>query len=128
MNRSKENGFSLIELMITVVIIGIIASIAYPSYQNSVSKTRRSDGQAALLDIMNAQERYYTENNTYTTTLADVNKTSASEKGHYVISAAACGAGIGTCVVLTATAQGAQASDGNLTYNSQGVKTPADKW
>ena len=55
MNRSKNSGFNLIELMIVVVIIGIIASIAYPSYQSSMTKTRRSDGQAALLDIMNFQ-------------------------------------------------------------------------
>ena len=128
MKRLNADGFTLIELMIVVVIIGIIASVAYPSYQNSVTKTRRAEGQAVLLDIMNAEERYYTENNTYTTTLADVNKSGDSEEGHYVVSAAACGAGISSCVILTADPQGVQTDDGALTYNSVGVKTPSDKW
>ena len=127
MNRS-DSGFTLIELMIVIVIIGIIASVAYPSYQESTNKARRADGQAALLDIMNAQERYFTENNTYSTTLSDVGRSGTSEKGHYIVTAAACGSGITSCVILTATAQGAQTSDGNLTYNSLGVKLPADKW
>lgn len=127
MNR-LNSGFTLIELMITVAIVAIIASIAYPSYQNSTNKARRADGQAALLDIMNAQERYFTENNTYSTTLSDVGRTGATEKGHYVVTAAACGSGITSCVILTATAQGVQTTDGNLTYNSLGVKLPADKW
>ena len=128
MNRLKIQGFTLIELMIVVVIIGIIAAVAYPSYNNSVPKARRSDGQAALMDIMNAEERYFTENNTYTTTIADVNKSTTSEEGHYTISAAACGSGIDTCVILTGTPQGTQASDGNLTLNSLGIKLPVDKW
>ena len=91
MNRTKIYGFTLIELLIVMAIIGIILAVAYPSYQNSMTKTRRSDGQAALLVAMNAEERYFTENNTYSTTLADVNASSTSEKGHYTISAAACG-------------------------------------
>lgn len=128
MNRSKLAGFTLIELLIVIAIIGIITAVAYPSYQSSMTKTRRSDGQAALLDIMNAEERYYTENNTYTATLSDLNRTSSSEEGHYTVSAAACGSGIDTCVLLTAVPQGVQASDGNLTLNSQGIKLPADKW
>ena len=128
MNRFKEPGFTLIELLIVIAIVGIITAVAYPSYQSSVTKTRRAEGQSALLDVMNAEERYYTENNTYTTTIADVNKSTSSENGHYVISAAACSTGIDVCVVLTATPQGVQSSDGALTYNSQGIKTPADKW
>ena len=128
MNRTKIYGFTLIELLIVMAIIGIILAVAYPSYQNSMTKTRRSDGQAALLEAMNAEERYFTENNTYSTTLADVNASSTSEKGHYTISAAACGGGIDQCVILTATPQGVQASDGNLTLNSLGVKLPTDKW
>jgi type IV pilus assembly protein PilE len=127
-NRTKIYGFTLIELLIVMAIIGIILSVAYPSYQNSMTKTRRSDGQAALLEAMNAEERYFTENNTYSTTLADVNASSTSEKGHYTISAAACGGGIDQCVILTATPQGVQSSDGALTLNSLGVKLPADKW
>nr|WP_094625728.1 type IV pilin protein [Marinobacter vinifirmus] len=59
-------GFTLIELMIVVAIIGILAAIAFPSYQNYVTKTRRADAQAALTGFATAMERYYTDNrNTY---------------------------------------------------------------
>ena len=127
-------GITLIELMVVVALLGILASIAYPAYQDQMMKSRRTDGHAELMSIMNAQERFFTNFGSYTTSLtgaapaglglADV----ASEKGHYTVTAAACGAGIAQCVALTATAGGVQAGDGNLTLNSQGVKTPAAKW
>ncbi|MDP2179731.1 type IV pilin protein [Methylicorpusculum sp.] len=60
-----QQGFTLIELMITVAIIGILAGIAYPSYQDHVFKSRRADAKAALSGLANAMERYYTENNDY---------------------------------------------------------------
>ncbi len=56
-------GFTLIELMIVVAIVGILAAIAYPSYQNSVQNSRRADAQSALTAFSNAMERYYTNNN-----------------------------------------------------------------
>ena len=61
----KINGFTLIELMIVVAIIGILASIAYPSYQDSVMKSRRADATGALLGFANAMERRFTETNSY---------------------------------------------------------------
>ena len=135
MNRiNKIKGMTLIELMIVVVIVGILASIAYPSYRDQMTKTRRSDGQAKLMEIMNAQERYFTNYGSYTASIATADPVGLgyadanSEEGFYTISAAACGGGLARCVALTATAQGVQASDGNLTFNSQGVKTPAAKW
>jgi len=60
-----QSGFTLIELMITVAIVGILAGIAYPSYQESVLKSRRVDAQGALLGFANAMERHYTETNSY---------------------------------------------------------------
>lgn len=56
----KQKGFTLIELMIVVAIIGIIAAIAYPSYRDSVNKTQRSDAMTSLSRLAAAQERYYT--------------------------------------------------------------------
>lgn len=133
MSNIQQKGFTLIELMIVVVIIGILAMIAYPSYQESVTKTRRTDGKGLLLEVMSGQERYYTRNNTYSTDLTDLGYAAAtnidSENGFYKVSAAACGGStISDCVILTATAQGAQATDGNLTLDSRNTKLPANKW
>jgi len=61
----KKQGFTLIELMIVVAIIGILAGIAYPSYQDSVRKSRRADAKGALLGFANAMERHFTETNSY---------------------------------------------------------------
>jgi type IV pilus assembly protein PilE len=63
-NRS-DSGFTLIELMIVVAIIAIISAIAFPSYQDSVRKSRRADAKAGLLELAQFMERTYTLNNTY---------------------------------------------------------------
>ena len=68
----KQNGFTLIELMIVVAIVGILAAIAYPSYQDSVLKSRRADGQSELLRIQGLMERYYYEEGSYTDELSDL--------------------------------------------------------
>jgi type IV pilus assembly protein PilE len=60
-----QSGFTLMELMIVVAIIGILSSIAIPSYQDSVRKSRRADAKAALLGLANAMERHFTEINSY---------------------------------------------------------------
>ncbi len=59
---NKQKAFTLIELMIVVTIVGILASIAVPSYQESVSKSRRADAKGALTGFANAMERHFTEN------------------------------------------------------------------
>lgn len=60
-----HNGFTLIELMITVAIIAIIAAIAYPSYQEQVRETRRTNAQADLLELSSYMERLYTQSFSY---------------------------------------------------------------
>ena len=65
LDLKPQKAFSLIELMIVVAIVGILAGIAYPSYQDSVSKSRRADAKGALLGFANAMERHFTENNSY---------------------------------------------------------------
>ena len=61
----NAKGFTLVELMITVAIVGILAGIAYPSYQDSVRESRRADAKGALLGFANAMERHFTECNSY---------------------------------------------------------------
>ena len=127
----RHKGFTLLEVMIAAAIIAILAAIAYPSYQNQTQRSRRADGQAMLLEILQAQERYYTANMSYVTdlTLLGYANPTPSNEGYYNISAAACsGTTIDDCVELTATALGSQIDDGNLTYSSRGLKTPAEKW
>lgn len=129
MNIRLHSGFTLIELMIVVAVIAVLAVIAVPAYNDSVTKARRSDGQAALMDAMARQERFFTQNNTYTTNFAALPLGTGSPDGHYTLSAAACaGATIATCVIVTAAPQARQAHDGALTLNSRGQKLPADKW
>lgn len=64
--KNKSNaGFSLIELMIVVAVIGILAAVAYPAYTSSIIKGKRAEGRAALAELLQQQERYMTQNNAY---------------------------------------------------------------
>lgn len=121
----KLGGFTLIELMIVVVIVTILAAIAYPSYQNQVERTRRAEGQAKLMEIMAAQERYYSARNTYTDDLTDLGYASEepSDGGWYQVTATACSSGLTNCVLLTAEALNGQESDGDLGLDSRNNKT-----
>ena len=58
--KLRQIGFTLIELMIVVAVIGILAAIAFPSYQEHVAKARRADAQAALMELAQFMERHYT--------------------------------------------------------------------
>jgi type IV pilus assembly protein PilE len=64
-NLKSPKGFTLIELMVVVAIVGILAGIAYPSYQDSITKSRRADAKGALLGLANAMERHFTVTNSY---------------------------------------------------------------
>lgn len=120
----KQNGFTLMELMIAVAIVGVLAAIALPAYTEHVQRTRRSDGQAALLNLAARMEHYFTENNTYVgATLANVGSNAASPEAYYTLGISNLS---GTTYTLTATPQGAQGDDscGALTINQANVKLP----
>ncbi len=135
---TNTRGFTLIELMIVIVIVGILFAIALPSYQSSVLRGHRADAQGILMDISAREERFMAQNNTYTTdinTAAGLNMgTTTSNNGYYNLSVAACGGGsIATCYLLTATATGGQANDtdcATITLSSTGVTsgTTANCW
>ncbi len=119
---NKVKGFTLIELMITVVIIAILAAIAYPSYQDSVLKTRRATGQANLIEIANYMERFFTENGTY---VGASIASSGITNDDYAFTMPVATA---TTYTLTATATGAQTADSSctpMTIAHTGVTTPA---
>ena len=65
MKKIKLRGFTLIELMITVAIIGLLAAVAYPAYSSSILKGKRAQGRTALVELIQLQERYFTERNCY---------------------------------------------------------------
>ena len=70
--RRYMRGVTLMELMIVVVIIGILAAIAYPNYREFVARSKRTEARAALLKIATNQERHYLQNNTFTSDLTDL--------------------------------------------------------
>ncbi len=132
MSRTLHNGFTLLELMIVVVILSILAAIAYPSYRNQVLQTRRVDGKSAVLEVAMAEERYYTKNKVYTSTLADLSINSAlkagkSNEGYYTLSLSI--SDDASTFTITAEATGTQADDTAckaMSMNQSGEKTSSN--
>ena len=65
MQRLHPRGFTLIELMIAVAVVGLLSAVAYPSYQQQIAKGRRTDAKQAVLELSQRMERFYTERGTY---------------------------------------------------------------
>ena len=121
----NNKGFTLIEVMIVVAIIGNIAAIGYPSYGKYLHKAGRAEGSALLLEVMEKQEQHYRRKRTYATALSDLGYAGSAETERYKIvePMAACeNTTIRRCVLITADAQGKQPVDQKLTLNSRGEK------
>lgn len=103
MKKTKQTGFTLIELMIVVAIVGILAAIAYPSYIDSVRKSNRADAKASLNDAAQQMQRCYTLNNSFSDCSASGTKASAEK--YYSIKVEVTNGGAG----YTATATPAKA-------------------
>lgn len=131
--RTKLKGFTLGELMITVAIVGILMAVAVPTYTNYVIRSNRTDALDTLNIILEAQERYYGDNRTYTVDLSDLGMTPDangdyySVKSLYILQVARCGvANLTVCVEITARGVGSQLSDGSIIFNSRGEKYRLD--
>jgi type IV pilus assembly protein PilE len=127
--RSRQGGFTLIELMVACAVVAILAAVAYPSYLSHVRKSARAAAKAQMMDIANREQQFLLANRNYVTRSQleasgfslpqDVNA-----KYTYAIAVTSAPPTFG----ITFTPIGGQVEDGPLTLNSDGTKSPADKW
>jgi type IV pilus assembly protein PilE len=141
-----QSGFTLIELMIAVAVIGILAAIALPSYKQYVVRGNRAAAQAEMMDIANREQQYLLVNRGYTNSLSALNysaptavstkytvgNTGAVTLGSYLDASCSAVADTGTApsyvIAFAPVSTGSQASDGTLYLSSTGVKCPSGKW
>ena len=105
--KRQAKGFTLIELLTVVGILGIISMVAIPSYVDYVKRGKRAEGKISLLAAAQMQERYFTANNTYTTSLSAAGIPSytgtQANSAAYTVTVVAGAAGIATSFTAKAT-------------------------
>src|SRR5690606_28960918 len=126
--RSRQRGITLIELMIVVVIIAVLGALAFPSYRQYSIRTQRTEAKAALLQLAANQERWYLDQNTYTTNLANLGfPGGVTPEGNYSLAIPVANATTFRARA-TAVAGGNLADDAECSWfeiNSQGTRTAA---
>ena len=125
----KKTGFTLIELMIVVAIVGLLTLLAWPSYQDYIKKGKRAEGKSALAQAAQAMERYFTNNNTYTVDLTAAgfkaySGESAATSAYTIVAIAGTTGTIATSYILTAAPSSWDdtAACGDLTINQAGTR------
>ena len=126
--RKHMLGMTLMELMVVVVIIGVLTAIAFPNYREFVARAKRTEAKAALLKIATNQERFYLQNNTFTTDMtmlgfADDPYVSDSES--YSVSVTAADASDYTAVATYQFADAENDKCGTWQIDGRGDKTSA---
>lgn len=124
--RTAAGGFTLIELMITVAIVGVLAAVAYPSYQNAMVKNRRAAALTLLSDIAQREQQYMMDARSFTDVLANLKITALpAEVSPYYTVAITITAGPPPTFTATATPIGGQTqvNDGTLSITNNGTKT-----
>lgn len=125
-NSKKPSGFTLIELMVVVAIIGILAAIAYPSYTQYVIRSKRTDAQAIMMENAQFMERYFTTNGKYFGAALSAGQSQSPTNGtaNYIITLP-----VVSLTTTTYTVQAAPAAPfadllcGTLTVDQTGLKT-----
>lgn len=131
--KTGTAGFTLIELMVTVTIAVILISIAVPNYRSYVLRANRSDATTAILRIAAAQEKFYIQNNTYTTDLSAAGLGIPSTNNEYYdlsVTAGADGLTVGYVATATPKTGGRQVDDADcqsFTLNERGVRGSSPK-
>lgn len=125
-------GFSLLELMIVVVIIGVLAAVAIPQYSQYVVRGNRAAAQAFMMDVANREKQYLLDARSYTNSLATLGMTPPTDVSRNYTITVDTPAVIPPVFTITATvvpgSKQDAANDGNLTLTDAGVKGPAGKW
>jgi len=129
--KTKICGFTLIELMIAVAIVGLLAAVAVPSYLAYITKGKRAEAQGALVTFANAMEQWRLQNGSYlgaaaagaNTGAPAIFSTTVPISGGTTTYNLTISAATATTYTLTATATGSQTADGNLSLTSTGTKT-----
>ncbi len=136
-SKSKQRGVTLIELVVVVMIVGILAAVAVPSYRNYVIRSQRSDAKDALLALATQQEKHYLQCNAYSEILdaatdcaaGELQAADVSKNGWYELEADAPDPATGFTVTATAINGENQWQDTecrSFTVDQAGVRTAAD--
>jgi type IV pilus assembly protein PilE len=127
-SMKKHKGITLIELVVVMVIIGILVSIAVPTYSEAMRKSKRRAAQSVMMDIASREQQFFVANRVYGDVSALGVASLPPEISNFYDVGIAVDAGPPPGFTISMTAKGKQVVDGDLSLTSQGVKTPATKW